>query len=127
MNLLTLIVLLPLAGFVLNGLAGNRLGKGFVSVVGCGLPIVAFMATVRAFLQLQATDGSALVETVYTWATVGDFRFEVAFYFDRLSALMTLIVTGVGSLIHVYSTGYMKDDASYARYFAYRHRFRYAK
>ena len=119
MNLLTLIVLLPLAGFVLNGLAGNRLGKGFVSVVGCGLPIVAFMATVRAFLELQATDGSALVETAYTWATVGDFRFEVAFYFDRLSALMTLIVTGVGSLIHIYSTGYMKDDASYARYFAY--------
>ena len=49
----------------------------------------------------------------------GDFEFQVAFYFDRLSALMTLIVTGVGSLIHVYSTGYMKDDASYARYFAY--------
>jgi len=119
MDLLTLIVALPLAGFVLNGLLGNRLGKGFVSVVACGLPILAFLATVRGFLQLQAADGLALVETAYTWAVVGDFRFEVAFYFDRLSALMTLIVTGVGSLIHVYSTGYMKDDASYARYFAY--------
>lgn len=119
MDLLTLIVLLPLAGFLLNGLLGNRLGKGFVSVVGCGLPILAFLATVRAFLQLQGGDGSALLETAYTWATVGDFSFEIAFYFDRLSALMTLIVTGVGSLIHVYSTGYMKDDASYARYFAY--------
>ena len=119
MDLLTLIVLLPLAGFVLNGLLGPRLGKGFVSVVGCGLPILAFLATVRAFLQLQGDDGSALVETAYTWAVVGDFRFEIAFYFDRLSALMTLIVTGVGSLIHVYSTGYMKDDASYARYFSY--------
>jgi NADH-quinone oxidoreductase subunit L len=119
MDLLTLIVVLPLAGFVLNGLLGNRLGKGFVSVVGCGLPILAFLATVRAFLQLQASDGAALVETAYTWAVVGDFRFEIAFYFDRLSALMTLIVTGVGSLIHVYSTGYMKDDASYARYFSY--------
>jgi NADH-quinone oxidoreductase subunit L len=119
MDLLTLIVLLPLAGFLLNGLLGNRLGKGFVSVVGCGLPILAFLATVRAFLQLQGGDGSALLETAYTWATVGDFSFEIAFYFDRLSALMTLIVTGVGSLIHIYSTGYMKDDASYARYFAY--------
>jgi NADH-quinone oxidoreductase subunit L len=119
MDLLTLIVLLPLAGFLLNGLLGNRLGKGFVSVVGCGLPILAFLATVRAFLQLQGGDGSALLQTAYTWATVGDFEFEVAFYFDRLSALMTLIVTGVGSLIHVYSTGYMKDDASYARYFSY--------
>jgi NADH-quinone oxidoreductase subunit L len=119
MNLLTLIVLLPLAGFVMNGLAGPRLGRGFVSVVGCGLPILAFLATVRAFLQLGGAEGAALVETAYTWALVGDFSFDVAFYFDRLSALMTLIVTGVGSLIHIYSTGYMKDDPSYARYFAY--------
>ena len=119
MDLLTLIVLLPLAGFLLNGLLGNRLGKGFVSVVGCGLPILAFLATVRAFAQLESGDGSALLQTAYTWARVGDFDFEIAFYFDRLSALMTLIVTGVGSLIHVYSTGYMKDDASYARYLAY--------
>jgi NADH-quinone oxidoreductase subunit L len=119
MDLLTLVVLLPLAGFVLNGLLGPRLGKGFVNVVGCGLPILAFLATVRAFLQLQGGDGSALVETAYTWATVGDFDFEIGFYFDRLSAVMALIVTGVGSLIHVYSTGYMKDDAGYARYFAY--------
>ena len=119
MNLLTLIVLLPLAGFLLNGLLGARLGKGFVSVVGCGLPILAFLAAVRAFGELDGAAGLALVETAYTWAVVGDFSFDIAFYFDRLSALMTLIVTGVGSLIHIYSTGYMKDDPSYARYFAY--------
>jgi NADH-quinone oxidoreductase subunit L len=119
MNLLTLIVLLPLAGFLLNGLLGARLGKGFVSVVGCGLPILAFLAAVRAFGALDGAAGLALVETAYTWAVVGDFSFDIAFYFDRLSALMTLIVTGVGSLIHIYSTGYMKDDPSYARYFAY--------
>ena len=62
MNLLTVIVLLPLVGFVLNGLLGNRLGRVFVSVVGCGLPILAFLATVRAFLQLQGGDGSALLD-----------------------------------------------------------------
>ena len=60
-----------------------------------------------------------MVETAYRWATIGDRTFEIAFYFDRLAAVMTLIVTGVGSLIHIYSIGYMKDDASYARYFAY--------
>ena len=119
MNLLTLIVLLPLAGFVLNGLLGNRLGRGFVSVIGCGLPVLAFLAAVRAFMQLDGAAGAALVETAYTWALVGDFSFEIAFYLDRLSGLMTLIVTGVGSLIHVYSTGYMKDDPGYARYFSY--------
>src|SRR5512134_147682 len=120
MNLLTVIVLLPLAGFVLNGLLGRRLGPTFVSVVGCGLPILAFLATLEAFSTLQqAGPDAALVEHAYQWAAVGNRSFDVAFYFDRLSAVMTLIVTGVGSLIHVYSTGYMKGDASYARYFAY--------
>jgi NADH-quinone oxidoreductase subunit L len=120
MNLLTVIVLLPLAGFVLNGLLGRKLGPTFVSVVGCGLPILAFLATLQAFSTLQlAGPDAALVEHAYQWAAVGERAFDVAFYFDRLSAVMTLIVTGVGSLIHVYSTGYMRGDASYARYFAY--------
>ncbi len=115
---LLLIVTLPLAGFLLNGLAGNRLGTRFVSTVGCGLPILSFALAVQSFLQLRALD-APLIETAYTWATIGDRTFEIAFYFDRLTAVMALIVTGVGSLIHVYSTGYMKGDSSYARYFAY--------
>ena len=117
-QLLTLIVILPLVGFLLNGLLGNRLGKGFVSIVGCGLPILAFLVAVMAVRTLLAAEGP-LVETAFRWALVGDFPFEVSFYLDRLSAVMVLIVTGVGSLIHVYSTGYMHDDSSYARYFAY--------
>ena len=105
---------------MLNGLAGNRLGHRFVTVVGCGLPIVAFGLAVECFLDLMAGGGHApLVMPVFTWAAIGDRTLDVAFYFDRLSAVMTLIITGVGSLIHVYSTGYMKDDKSYARYFAY--------
>jgi len=118
-HLLALIVLLPLVGFVLNGLAGNRLGKPFVSAVGCGLPILAFAVTVKCFLDLQAGGGAPRMEAAYTWAVIGDSAFEIAFDFDALSAVMVLIVTGVGSLIHVYSIGYMKDDSSYARYFAY--------
>ncbi len=119
MDLLTLIVLLPLAGFVLNGLAGNRLGNRFVTVVGCGLPILAFVVTVKCFVTLAAAGYAPLVETAYTWAVIGGRAFEVSFYFDRLAAVMALIVTGVGSLIHVYSIGYMREDKSYARYFAY--------
>jgi NADH-quinone oxidoreductase subunit L len=113
-----LIVLLPLLGFLLNGLLGNRLGKRFVTVVGCGLPIAAFALSLRYFFALDPA-GTPIVEVAYTWLTAGRDAFEIAFYFDRLTAVMALIVTGVGSLIHVYSTGYMKDDASYARYFAY--------
>jgi NADH-quinone oxidoreductase subunit L len=119
MGLLTLIVVLPLAGFLLNGLLGNRLGKRFVSAVGCGLPIASFVLTVKCFLDLRGGGYEALADTAFTWARIGDETFAVAFWFDRLSAVMTLIVTGVGSLIHVYSIGYMREDRSYARYFAY--------
>jgi NADH-quinone oxidoreductase subunit L len=119
MSSLSLIVVLPLLGFLLNGLAGNRLGKGFVSAAGCGLPIVSFLITVKCFVELRAGNYAPLVENAFTWATIGGDTFGISFYFDRLSAVMTLIVTGVGSLIHIYSTGYMHQDKSYARYFAY--------
>jgi NADH-quinone oxidoreductase subunit L len=118
MHALTLIVILPLVGFLINGLAGNRLGQKAVSVIGCGLPIISFVITVAMFVLLMQT-GEARIEIAYTWATIGKTSFEIALYFDRLSAVMTLIVTGVGSLIHIYSIGYMKEDASFARFFAY--------
>jgi NADH-quinone oxidoreductase subunit L len=123
-SLLVWIVLLPLLGFVLNGvlatsLGGNRVGKPFVTVVGCGLPILAFLIAVKALLDLKAGGYAPLVQSVYRWALIGDGAFEIAFYLDRLSAVMTLIVTGVGSVIHVYSVGYMKDDRSFGRFFAY--------
>jgi NADH-quinone oxidoreductase subunit L len=122
--MLTLIVLLPLLGFLLNGtlatrFGGNRVGKPFVTAVGCGLPILAFGLVVKALLDLRAGGYAPLVETAYRWARIGDSTFEIAFYFDRLTAVMALVVTGVGSVIHVYSVGYMKDDASYGRFFAY--------
>ena len=116
---LLLIVLLPLVGFVVNGLAGQRLGPRIVSVIGCALPIGAFAIAVRCFVDLGASGGVPIVEHAYTWAAFAGHAFEVAFVFDRLSAVMALVVTGVGSLIHVYSIGYMKGDRGYARYFAY--------
>ena len=117
-KLLLPIVLLPLIGFLINGLVGNFIGKRLVSVVACGLPIAAFAIAIRATMDLLAT-GEPLVQTAFTWAQFADRSFEIAFYFDRLTAVMVLIVTGVGSLIHVYSIGYMHDDDGYARYFAY--------
>jgi len=115
---LGLIVALPLLGFALNGALGRRLGKRFVSAVGCGLPIASALIALRCFLALLET-GAPISETAFTWAVIGDRAFEVSFWFDRLSAVMALVVTGVGSLIHVYSIGYMKNDGSYARYFAF--------
>ncbi len=118
-GLLTLLVLLPLAGFLVNGLLGRRLGPVFVNIVGVGLPLAAFGVAVWAWRILETGGAEPLIETVFTWALIGDHAFEVSFYLDRLSAVMALIVTGVGALIHIYSIGYMKGDESYARYFAY--------
>jgi len=122
-NLLAWIVLLPLAGFVINGvlgtrLGGRRVGPGVVGLLACALPLLSFALTVVCFAQLAAS-GAPRIEASYTWAEIGGRRLEIGFWFDRLSAVMTLVVTGVGSLIHIYSTGYMKGDEGYARYFAY--------
>ena len=121
---LALIALLPLFGFLLNGyfataLGGNRFHHRAASIVGCGAPILAFLLTIKAFSDLAFSGYAPIVEPLYRWATVGGSTFDIAFYFDRLSAVMTLIVTGVGSVIHIYSTGYMHDDKSFGRFFAY--------
>ncbi|BAH39434.1 MAG TPA: NADH-quinone oxidoreductase subunit L [Gemmatimonas aurantiaca] len=121
---LALIALLPLVGFVLNGtfataLGGHRFGHRAAALIGCAAPLASFALTISAFLSLQANGYAPVVEPLYRWATVGGNSFDIAFYFDRLSAIMTLIVTGVGSVIHIYSTGYMHDDKSFGRFFAY--------
>lgn len=123
-HMLALIALLPLVGFLLNGtfattLGGNRFGHGVAAAIGCATPLLSFALTITAFLQLQAGGYTPIVEPLYRWAAVGGNTFDIAFHFDRLSAVMTLIVTGVGSVIHIYSTGYMHDDKSFGRFFAY--------
>ena len=123
-SLLGLIVALPLLGFLFNGLFATRLGgarlhrEALVNVVACALPLGSFVLTCVAFSQLVAS-GQPVIEATYTWAVIGERRLEVGFWFDRLSAVMTLVVTGVGTLIHVYSTGYMHGDESHPRFFAY--------
>jgi NADH-quinone oxidoreductase subunit L len=121
---LAFIVLLPLFGFLLNGLLGTVLigkpvNERVVRAIGCGVPLAAFALTLQAFMALRAGGYAPMVEPFYQWASIGGASFDIAFYFDRLSAVMALVVTGVGSVIHVYSTGYMHDDKSYGRFFAY--------
>ena len=122
--MLKLIVLLPLLGFLLNGVLGTRfsgqkVGKTFVILVGCGLPLLSFFLAISATLTLAAGGYQPLVEPAWRWASIGGSNFDIALYFDRLTAVMALIVTGVGTLIHVYSVGYMAHDHGFARFFAY--------
>jgi NADH-quinone oxidoreductase subunit L len=121
---LALIALLPLVGFLVNGMfataiGGQRFSHRTAAIVGCAGPMLAFGLTIAMFLQLKAGDYVPIVAPLYSWASIGAQSFEVAFLFDRLSAVMTLVVTGVGSVIHVYSAGYMHDDKSFGRFFAY--------
>jgi NADH-quinone oxidoreductase subunit L len=126
--MLWIIPALPLAAVALNLLFGDRLGKRGTSVLAVGAVGLAFLAAVRAVLALAAhpAEERAIVETAYTWMRVGDFSASVSFLLDPLSAVMTLVVTGVGFLIHVYSTGYMWDDPSYRRFFLYLNLFMFA-
>ena len=98
-QLLPWIPLLPLAGFVINGVLGTRLGgrrtgPGLVGLIACLMPLLAFAITVACFMKLLAT-GAPQMEFSYTWAEIGGKKFEIAFWFDRLSAVMTLVVTGL--------------------------------
>src|SRR5881628_3055606 len=115
---LEVIVALPLAGWLINGLAGGRLPRGVVGAIGCGTVAASFVASAMAARHL-AVPSDALTATLFTWIAAGDFTVSAGLLMDRLSALMALVVTGVGFLIHVYSIGYMADDPAYARYFAY--------
>ncbi|MGE5277097.1 MAG: NADH-quinone oxidoreductase subunit L [Acidobacteriota bacterium] len=126
---LWLVPALPLAGFLVNGLLGTKLGKRFVSVVGVGSVGLATLAAYGRLLPFFAGDHAPVVERVADWITAGDFSAPIAFRLDPLSALMTSFVTFVGFLIHVYSIGYMRHDetdAGYARFFAYLNLFMFS-
>ena len=115
---LALIPALPLLGFLINGLLGKRLPTALVSLVACGLPALAFVLTAMLFFDLRA-GGAPVVLNLYTWAVTTGFQLDAALYFDAVTAVMGLVITGIGTLIHIYSVGYMKGDESYSRYFAY--------
>lgn len=118
MTALILIPLLPLVGFLFNGLIGPRLSKTSVGLVACALPTLSFGVTLVLWKSLIAT-GKPLTLTLFSWAVTSGFALDAAFYFDQVSAVMCLVITGIGTLIHIYSIGYMHDDKSFARYFAY--------
>ena len=117
-----LAILLPFAGFLANGaLAFLRpQAKRAVSVIGVGTVAAAFAVGVAVFAAvLGAHPAEPYVKTLWTWLPVGDLNVGAALQVDQLSVVMLLVVTGVSSLIHVFSVGYMHDDPGYARYFAY--------
>jgi NADH-quinone oxidoreductase subunit L len=113
-----LIPLLPLAGFIINGLGRNTLSKGMIGFIGSTLVLASFGLSIGAFLQIKAS-GVLINVTLFDWFAVENLKVPFSFLVDQLSALMLLIITGVGFLIHLYSVGYMHDDKGYGKFFSY--------
>jgi NADH-quinone oxidoreductase subunit L len=120
-NLVWLIPVLPLAGFLLTGLFRNYLSKGLTGVIGCGTVLAAFVISVLIFGEVRQPNFVPVIVNLFDFIHVGSLHIAFSFQVDPLSVLFLLIITGVGFLIHVYSTSYMQDEASphFARYFSY--------
>jgi NADH-quinone oxidoreductase subunit L len=121
-----LVVALPLAGFVVNGALALKRPRatGLISVVGPGVLIAAFVVSSGVFLELWREPPHApIIVRLWSWLPADRLQVDLAFQVDQLSTVMMLIITGVGSLIHLYSVGYMKADPGYARFFAYMNLF----
>jgi NADH-quinone oxidoreductase subunit L len=120
---LALIPLLPLAGFLVNASLGRRLPKAMSGGLASLVMVASFAVSAISVWQLAGMDAGAraIEQSLYTWIASDDLNIDVAFYLDPLSAVMILVVTGIGSLIHIYSIAYMHDerDSEFARYFSY--------
>lgn len=121
-NLIGYVILLPLIGFLINGLFGKKLrSEKLVGSIGSGAVGIPFAIASLIFIEMiQApVDQRSHVVEIFSWLNVGSVSVNVAYQVDQLSILMTLIVTGVGFLIHVYSIGYMHGDPGFWRFFSY--------
>jgi len=118
-DLVWLVPLIPFIGFIVNGLGRNTFSKGLIGSIGSGVILISFLLSIGIFLEL----GSDVVKShevfLFDWISAGSLRIPLSFLIDPLSSIMLLIITGVGFLIHIYSMGYMHDDAGFGKFFSY--------
>jgi len=121
--MLALIPLFPFLGFVVNSTMGRRLPKSVSGGLASLAMLASFAVSLVTVMQLRglSPEARAIEQTLYTWIASGDLNIGLSFRVDPLSAVMILVITGIGSLIHIYSTAYMHDevDSEFARYFSY--------
>jgi NADH-quinone oxidoreductase subunit L len=134
-NYLWIIPFAPLVGALINGkLSGwwahkdHGPNEKLVSFIGCVAPLTSFGVAVAVFFEMLGMDPShrAFQQTLFDWIVAGPIQVKWAFWIDQLSMVMVLVVTGVGTIIHFYSIGYMRGDRGYARYFAYLNLFMFS-
>jgi len=115
---LWLIPILPFLGFLANGLFGKRMPKALINLIAVGSVALSFLWVVKTLLALQPIE-TKYIEHYYTWIQSGTLNIGADFAVDRLTAIMLMVVTGVGLLIHIYAVGYMEHEGGYYRFFAY--------
>jgi NADH-quinone oxidoreductase subunit L len=117
------VILFPLVGFLVNASFGRRISKRVAGAVACGAMLLSFAVALAAVVHLVGlpAEERSIAHTAFTWITSGDFSVGLTLRLDPLSSVMILVITGIGSLIHIYSTAYMHEesDPEYARYFSY--------
>ncbi len=120
-NWIVLVPLMPLVGFLILGIFGKYLKKEtLIGIIGSGVVFISLVITSLIFINLLSNPIELpVIITVYEWIAAGSFTASISYQIDNLSILYSLIVTGVGFLIHVYSIGYMHNDRSFYRFFAY--------
>lgn len=122
-ELVWLIPLLPLIGFIVNGLGRNVLSKGIIGALGSAVVLISFVCSCVLFLEVyqsrQSGQDGIIQQHLFDWISVGHLNIGLSFLVDPLSAIMLLIVTGIGFLIHIYSIGYMQQDSGFGKFFAY--------
>ena len=128
-ELIYLTVVLPLVGFLINGIFGSRIkNEKVIGIIGSGTIGIAFLIALGALFETIGlpVDQRQKIVTLFSWLSVGNLNVSFAYQVDQLSIVMALIVTGVGFIIHVYSIGYMHGDKSFWRFFAYMNLFIFA-
>ncbi len=123
-QLIPLIIGLPLVGAIINGLFGKHLSKMVVGFIATAVMALSFVFALMAFMQVKS--GNAVTVNLFTMLQTEDFSLHARFLADNLSMWMTLIVTGVGTLIHLFSIGYMKHDPGFYKFFVYLNLFIFA-
>lgn len=118
-SLLWLVPLLPLLGFIINGLGRNTFSKSLIGFIGSAVIFASFAISVCLFFQLGESTTKQFTVDLFDWISAGSLKIPFSFLYDPLSAIMLLIITGIGFLIHIYSIGYMQADAGFGKFFSY--------
>ncbi|TKC05305.1 NADH-quinone oxidoreductase subunit L [Pedobacter frigoris] len=118
-DLVWLVPLIPLIGFIINGLGRNTLSKNLIGFIGSSVIFISFAISIGIFAELASSPVKTHEVFLFDWISAGSLHIPLSFLVDPLSAIMLLIVTGVGFLIHIYSIGYMHEDEGFGKFFSY--------